>query len=293
MHLGNSIICPYTAAVMGGAMGVGTIWAIRAIRNAKNEFKKEDIIKTMVLIAFVFALQMINFSIPAMQSSVHIIGGVLLAILLGKNLGFLSMALILTLQALFFNDGGLPALGCNIFNMGFIPCFVVYPLIYKPLKSNNFLACLASSFAAVQFGALFAAVEIILSNTVNNSYQIFSLLQISHLPQGIIEGIFSAFIVYSFNKFNLKKINTSLFLATLILAGIISNYASTKPDGLDWALLKADTIALGAQSAIYNLSNLIQDKLGLIITNNLLAVALVMGFAFLMCKILTELKSCK
>lgn len=286
MHLGNSIICPYTAAIMGGAMGVSTIWAIR---NAKNEFKKEDIIKTVVLATFVFALQMINFSIPAMQSSIHIIGGLLLAILLGKNLGFLSMALILTIQALFFNDGGLMTLGCNIFNMGFIPCFLVYPFIYKPLKNKTFLACIISSFIAIQSGALFASAEIALFNKTN-FFQILYLMQISHLLLGFIEGMFCSAVIWGYNKFESKKNNTILASISVVLAGIVSNYASIKPDGLEWTLLKSDTLALSLHNAVYNFSNLIQIKLSHIITNNMLALLLVAFFAFLMCLALNTRK---
>jgi len=59
----------------------------------------------------------------------------LLAILLGPHAAFLSMASVLVVQGLFFADGGLLAMGANIFNMGFLPCYVVYPLLYRPLAA--------------------------------------------------------------------------------------------------------------------------------------------------------------
>jgi len=61
----------------------------------------------------------------------------ILAILLGPYAAFLTMASVLTVQALFFADGGLLALGCNIFNLGFFPCFIAYPLIYKSWWENG------------------------------------------------------------------------------------------------------------------------------------------------------------
>ena len=64
--------------------------------------------------AFVFAAQMINFSIPGTGSSGHITGGVLLSAILGPEAGFLSLVSILIVQCLFLGDGGLLALGCNI-----------------------------------------------------------------------------------------------------------------------------------------------------------------------------------
>ncbi len=71
-----------------------------------------------VLGAFIFAAQMINFTIPGTGSSGHLGGGMILAILLGPHAAFLVMASVLTVQALFFADGGLLALGCNIWNLG-------------------------------------------------------------------------------------------------------------------------------------------------------------------------------
>ena len=81
--------------------------------------------------AFVFAAQMINFSIPGTGSSGHITGGVLLAAILGPEAGFLSLVSILIVQCLFFGDGGLLALGCNIINMVFFSCFIGYKFIKK------------------------------------------------------------------------------------------------------------------------------------------------------------------
>ena len=72
--------------------------------------------------AFIFAAQMINFTIPGTGSSGHIGGGILLCLILGQY-GSLSLCSVLIIQCLFFGDGGLLALGCNIFNMGILPTF--------------------------------------------------------------------------------------------------------------------------------------------------------------------------
>ena len=87
--------------------------------------------------AFVFAAQMLNFAIPGTGSSGHLGGALLLAILLGPEAAFLVMASILAVQALFFADGGLLALGCNIFNLGFFPAFVAYPLVYRRIVGDG------------------------------------------------------------------------------------------------------------------------------------------------------------
>jgi len=80
-----------------------------------------------VLGAFVFAAQMVSFAIPGTGSSGHLGGGLLLAILIGPSAAFPVMVSVPAVQALFFGDGGLLALGCNILNLGFFTSFVAFP----------------------------------------------------------------------------------------------------------------------------------------------------------------------
>ena len=131
MHMADALISP----MVGGAMWVVTTGvAAYSIKKIKKDMDEKIIPLIGVMGAFVFAAQLINFSIPATGSSGHLGGGLLLSILLGPYAGFLTMASILTIQALFFADGGLLALGCNIFNLGFFTCFIAYPFIYKQLS---------------------------------------------------------------------------------------------------------------------------------------------------------------
>ena len=70
-----------------------------------------------VMGAFIFAAQMLNFSIPGTGSSGHIVGGILLASMLGPWAAFLTLSSVIIIQCLVFADGGLMAIGCNIINM--------------------------------------------------------------------------------------------------------------------------------------------------------------------------------
>ena len=197
MHLGNGIICPITGIPMLAIAGVSAIWALK---KARKDFKKENIPQTAALTAFVFALQMINFTIPSTGSSGHIIGAVLLSALLGPYAAFLAMCAILTVQAVFFADGGLMALGCNIFNMGFLACFVVYPLVYKPLVDNKkyALGAFLSSVAALQLGSVAVVAEAYLSGSITSNIASFAaLMQGIHLAIGAAEGLFTAAVVYA------------------------------------------------------------------------------------------------
>ena len=87
-----------------------------------------------VMGAFVFATQMINFTIPGTGSSGHLCGGMLLSSLLDLYAGFLTMIGVLLIQCLFLRMEGLLALGCNVWNMAFYGCFIG-TLIWHAIKS--------------------------------------------------------------------------------------------------------------------------------------------------------------
>ncbi len=262
MHLGNGIICPVTGIPM---LAIAGITAYYAYKKAKTDFTKDKILPTVILTALVFSLQMINFSIPQTGSSGHIIGALLLSVLLGPYIAFLAMCSILLVQSLFFADGGLLALGCNIFNMGFLACFIAYPLLYKPLADKNkpVLGIILASIAALQFGSIGVVLEGALSGSVQtNSIMHFTgLMQAVHLVIGIVEGTVTG-IIFSLSKtVNFKKFYSSLGFISLVLAGFICKYASTKPDGLEWSLLNiSDSVSMQTQGILYRISELIQSK---------------------------------
>src|SRR5574340_236299 len=134
MHMADALISPAVGGTMWAATAGLTAYSAKKLQKELDEHK----VPLMgVLGAFIFAAQMINFTIPATGSSGHLGGGMILSILLGPYAAFLTIASVLMVQALFFADGGLLALGCNIFNLGFFPCFIAYPLIYKKLVGER------------------------------------------------------------------------------------------------------------------------------------------------------------
>ncbi len=290
MHLGNGIICPMTAIPMFALAAAGGYYAFK---KAKSEFSKEKFFYTIALTCLVFALQMINFAIPQTGSSGHIIGTLLLSILLGPYVAFLSICVILTVQAIFFADGGILALGCNVFNMGVLACFVAYPFIYKPLKNINkpFLATVLACIVALQLGSLAAVFEGAVSGAIalNKIFEFTALMQVIHLPIGLIEGIFSAVLVSVVKNLNHKKVASIFALMSLVLAGIVSQYASQKPDGLEWSLLNIqNSIIPQIQGKIYLFSEAIQNKTSILanfesISANIAGLLIVSVVMFLLC----------
>ncbi len=260
MHMADALVSP--------AVG-GTMWAVSAglvgYCSKKATEKLDDRTAPLmgVLGAFVFAAQMINFAIPATGSSGHLGGGLLLAILLGPCAGFLTIASILIVQALFFADGGILALGCNIINLGLFPCLVAYPLLYSPLtrgkpsRARIFTGALIAAVAGLQMGALGVVLETTLSGITELPLLTFALfMQPIHLAIGIVEGLATASIVFflytarpelfpssscdhTHRKPSSLKVLKTFALAALLTGGILSWFASSNPDGLEWSIHKA------------------------------------------------------
>ena len=114
MHMADALVAPAVATTMYLCSAAAGGYSVRQVR-ALDEPKKVPVMGVMG--AFVFATQMINFTIPGTGSSGHLCGGMLLSALLGPYAGFLTMIGVLLIQCLLFADGGLLALGCNIWNM--------------------------------------------------------------------------------------------------------------------------------------------------------------------------------
>ncbi len=201
MHMADALISPAVGAAMWGATGVVVAYSARHVRSDLDESK----IPLMgVAGAFVFAAQMVNFAIPGTGSSGHLGGALLLAILLGPEAAFLVMASILAVQALFFADGGLLALGCNIFNLGFFPAFVAYPLVYRKIVGDGpdlragrvFAGALLAAVVGLQLGALAVVLETTASGVSDLPFSTFLLLmQPIHLVIGVVEGLVTAVVV--------------------------------------------------------------------------------------------------
>ena len=143
MHMADALLSPAVAVTMyaasAAAAGVSLV-QLRREELAAPETAKKKLPTMAVMSALVFAGQMINYTIPGTGSSGHLCGGMLVSAMLGPWAGFLSMIVILAIQALFFADGGLLALGANVWNMAFYGCFVGYFLIYRPLMRGNLSA---------------------------------------------------------------------------------------------------------------------------------------------------------
>ncbi len=143
----------------------------------------------------IFAAQMLNWPIPG-GTSAHFVGGALAGILLGPYAGCLAMACVLIVQCLVFADGGITALGANIWNMGIVDVFVGY-YIYKALENRNkFLAGFLAGWLGITLAAIFAGIEIGLSSSFHYSIAVtVPVMGMWHALLGIVEGVITGSII--------------------------------------------------------------------------------------------------
>jgi cobalt/nickel transport system permease protein len=260
MHMADALLSP----AVGATFWTGTLGTIGyASKKLKAHLDDRKIPLMGVLGAFIFASQMINFTIPGTGSSGHLGGGMILTIILGPHAAFLVMASVLTVQALFFADGGLLALGCNIWNLGIYPCFVAYPLIYKPLAGDGrspqriILASMASAVAGLQMGAFSVVIQTLLSGKTELPFGTFLLMmQPIHLAIGVVEGFVTAGVINYVRAARPEILDSSAYAKSpaagipfrnvlvgivaiaVVTGGALSWFASAHPDGLEWSIGK-------------------------------------------------------
>ena len=267
MHMADALINPSVGGTMLAVTGGLIFWSSRSLQKDKDHSR----VSLMgVLGAFVFAAQMVNFTIPGTGSSGHISGGLLLAMLLGPPAGFIAICSILLIQALFFADGGLLAYGSNCFNLGFIPCFVVYPMFFRRTSFARInptvltIKTVTAGVIALQLGAFAVVLETWLSGIAALSLTGFLLLmQPIHLVIGLIEGLITAGVAVTIWKTrpdimyqnsdsvigkSLKPILVAFTVFALATGTGLSWFASTHPDGLEWSVTKVSGSETGANN---------------------------------------------
>ncbi len=150
MHIPDGFIDIPTSAGAGllTMAGLGV-----TLKVAKNKLDERSAPLIGLVAVFIFAVQMLNFPVAAGTSG-HLLGGALAVVLVGPYAATLALTVVLLIQGLLFADGGLTALGLNIFNMGFVGVWVsygIFVLVYKLLArfgSNKTSVVMAGAIAA-------------------------------------------------------------------------------------------------------------------------------------------------
>lgn len=170
-----------------------------AIKKVMGRLKDKAIPLMGVSSAFIFAVQMLNFPVAGGTSG-HLLGGVLAAILLGPWAGVVVISVVLTVQCFIFQDGGVTALGANIFNMAILGVMSGY-LIYRLLK--NRLGLIKSTAIASWFSVVIAstacAIELAISGTSPLRIALPAMVGV-HMLIGIGEAVITCLVIGFVNK---------------------------------------------------------------------------------------------
>lgn len=288
MHMADALTTPVIAGAMYLSSGALLTYSTKKIQ-LEDDIKKVSLMGIMG--AFVFSAQMINFTIPGTGSSGHFCGALLLSTLLGPYAGFLTMASVLLIQCLLFADGGLLALGCNIWNMGFYGCFIGGYLIWQKCtqkqlsKSRIVAASMLGSILSLQLGAFSVVLETLASGITELPFNLFLMtMQPIHLAIGIVEGLITSAVlcfiysvrpemlchshhkeVFKVPSLSFKSTLTILSSAAIVIGGLLSLFASSKPDGLEWSIDKMPTATeLIGKGTFYRYASAIQTQTALL-----------------------------
>ena len=245
MHIPDGFLDVKTAVASGtlAATGVGA-----ALWQAKRTLPSRRVPLLGVTAAFVFAAQMLNFPVAGGTSG-HLVGGVLAAVLLGPGAAIIVLTTVLLVQCFLFADGGVTALGANIFNMGLIDVvtgYAIYLGVRRVVTGQRGLV-LAAAFAgwcATVLAAICCAGEVAWSGKVAWRL-VFPAMTGVHMLIGIGEGAITALVLLAIVRVRPELVERKTdvpqpaatigygLLVALGLALFVSPFACEWPDGLE------------------------------------------------------------
>ena len=236
MHMESMLVSTVVGASMWGVSGASLGVAAPRIDRAKIPL-------ALGAGAFVFGAQMMNCAIPATGASGHLVGAVLLTALVGPWAAFATMAAILGIQCLGFNDGGFLAYGANLFNMGLIGCLCGAVAFHRERSPLMTRACaMGASVAAIVLGALAVCAEVWLSDisTLRMGDFLAAMVPI-HVAIGLGEGLLTGMILVAARArvFSWKTLTATFALCAVLIVFGLSHMASAQPDGLEWSVARA------------------------------------------------------
>ena len=247
MHIPDGFLDAKTLAVTAGLAAVGVT---TAVRQARTQLPARRVPLLGVTAAFVFAAQMVNFPIAGGTSG-HLLGGTLAAVLLGPSAAVLVMTAVLTLQCLIFADGGVLALGANIFNMGIVSGvggYYVYRGMRRLLGASSLLAPVAvAAWCGTVMAAIATAGELSLSGVVPWSIGVLAMAGV-HAVMGVGEALITMLVVLAISRTRPeiladgatdlppRGVSETVAFGLVISLGLgmfVSPLASAWPDGLE------------------------------------------------------------
>ena len=248
MHIPDGFLDAKTAVATAGLAAGGLGIALRQVR---RHLPRRKIPLLGLAAAFVFAAQMLNFPVAGGTSG-HLVGGVLTAVLLGPSAAVIVLTSVLLVQCVLFADGGVTALGANMFNMGLIGGVVGYAIyrVVRTISPGTRGTVAAAAFAAwcsTVLAAIVCAGELALSGTVSWSVAFPAMANV-HMLIGVGESLITALVIVAIARARPELLDPNTretnglgyapvlafgLLISLGLAMFVAPFACSWPDGLD------------------------------------------------------------
>lgn len=265
MHIPDGFLSTIVSVLF---WAVSIIFIITAIQKTKQQLDDKQVPLMGILAAAIFAGQMLNFSVTGGTSG-HLLGAALATILLGPWAAILVMTTVVSVQAIVFQDGGLLALGTNIFNMavvGVFVAYVVYTLVTKfftKKQLGTFVAGFLAAWSSIFVASLACGLQLAFSGTSPANIAIPAMGGI-HALIGIGEGLITlgALLFLASTRKDLlipnsvkQSSNTVILIGgtiIIIALAILSPLASSHPDGLEWVAEESGFLS-AAQDAFFEI----------------------------------------
>jgi cobalt/nickel transport system permease protein len=246
MHIPDGFLDTKTAVTTGVLATLGVGYALKSV--SKDDSSRAPLMGLSA--AFVFVAQMINFPVVGGTSG-HLIGAVLIAVLLGPGAAVIVLTTVLIVQSLLFADGGVLALGANVFNMAIVAClggYAVYSMVRRLFSGERgrLLAAIFASWVSIVLASLVCAGELAWSHTVPWSFGFPSMAGI-HMVIGLGEALITGLVVAAVGRSRPDLLNRSgsefgrarsrLVYGSLVTAGLalfVAPFTSSLPDGFEF-----------------------------------------------------------
>jgi len=263
MHIPDNYLSPASCAVL--AVAAAPVVGL-SITKVKAQLKENKELAPMLGIAasLSFLLMMFNVPIPG-GTTAHAVGGVLLSILIGPYAASLALSVALFLQALLFGDGGIIALGANIFNMAIAMPFVGYAVYHFFRKQNHeTVGVLVGSYVGINVAAFLTAIElgiqpIIATQGGEPLYNPYGLavtipaMMVTHLTIAGAVEVFFTYVIYRFVKqvapqelYTPTSVNTTSFVKKIryvLIALVVLSPLGLLAEGTAFGEWSADELA--------------------------------------------------
>ena len=285
MHIPDGFLDAKTAVTTGAFAVVGLGLALRRVRQT---FPPQRIPLLGLAAAFIFAAQMLNFPVAGGTSG-HLIGGALAAVLLGPAAAVVAMSAVLTLQCLLFADGGVSALGANIFNMALVAPLTAW-LVFRPLMrvTRRSIAVVLAAWLSTVLAAIVCSGELAWSGKV--AWRLaFPAMTGVHALIGLGEALITTLVLGAlagarpelWDEHQALRGRAGVGLGLLVVLGLVvfvAPFACPWPDGLEKVAAQLGfehhtTKLLAAPLADYAVPGLPWEKFGTILSGVMGALA--------------------